>query len=275
MSFLVILAMVSCSPAPELPRQTHSHEIQKTAPKKIAPDSILEKPLVDSLPASSPRISRKIINGIQFEGVSFDSRTHRLVVVDQPGGPGSTYPTSASVAKAKNSLLAINAGFFTPEGKPLGLVISGGKTTGDWNSSSSLGNGVFRETSVGTLSITRRKTRSSVASSMELIQSGPLLLENGQSISGLSSTKSAVRSIILSDGSSRWWIGRTSSCTLSSLGKALSVNSPTSWKIDDALNLDGGRSTDLYISSRIKGGPITRRSFFNRPVRNFLVLKPR
>ncbi|MGJ8642201.1 MAG: phosphodiester glycosidase family protein [Luteolibacter sp.] len=275
MPSLAIATMVSCAPVPDPPKRHLTNEIQVVAPEELSSVSIPSQPEAPSLPASVPRISRKTINGIYFEGVSFDSRTHRLTVVDQPGGPGSTYSTSSSVAKSKNSLLAINAGFFTPEGNPLGLVVSGGKTSGGWNSASSLGNGIFRENNSGALSITRRNSRSAVASSRELIQSGPLLLENGKSISGLSSTKSAVRSIILSDGNSRWWIGKTSSCTLASLGKALATSSPTSWKIDVALNLDGGRSTDLYISSRIPGGPINRRSFLNRPVRNFLILKPR
>lgn len=275
MPTMVISLVVSCSPVTE-PTQPNIARSTKVSPAAVpTPFSAPEIPQAPSAPASSPRIVRKTINGIHFEGVGFDSRTHRLAVIDQAGGPGSTYPTSASLAKSKNSLLAINAGFFTPEGKPLGLVISGGETSGAWNSASSLGNGIFRETKSGRLSITRRNSRSSVNSSRELLQSGPLLLEDGRTISGLNNIKSAVRSIILSDGGSRWWIGRTSSCTLASLGKALANDSPTSWRINDALNLDGGRSTDLYISSAIPGGPVNHRGFLNRPVRNFLILQPR
>ena len=289
---LAVLAISSCSPAPELQPQGQNSNPgpPPEKPDPIPPSTLLastppstpppapEKPQktqVSSRPTAAPKITRKNINGISFEGVSFDSRTHQLAVIDQPNGPGSTYATSQSVAKSQNSLLAINAGFFTPEGAPLGLVVSGGKTSGGWNSASSLGNGIFRESKSGNVSITRRSTRSSVSASRELIQAGPLLIDNGKSISGLNATKPAVRSIIISDGGSRWWIGKTSSCTLAALGKALASASPASWKIDDALNLDGGRSTDLYISSRISGGPINRRGFLNRPVRNFLILEPR
>lgn len=223
----------------------------------------------------SPAISRKIISGIEFEGVAFDSHTHRLAVVDQPDGPGSRFATAAEAAGSRGALFAINAGFFTPEGHPLGLVVSDGKSAGSWNSASSLGSGIFKESSAGVASISRRGSRAATADAFQLIQAGPLLLENGNRISGLDNEKSALRSIILSDGGSRWWIGKTSSCTLAALGNSLASASPTPWKIHDALNLDGGRSTDLFISAAIPGGPIHRRGFLNRPVRNFLILMRR
>ena len=229
----------------------------------------------DSHPAEAPRLLRKEIAGIEFEGVSFDSRTHKLLVADQPDGPGSEFPTAADAARIRGALLAINAGFFTPEGKPLGILISNGKTAGAWNSASSLGNGIFSETSGGYTSISRRGSRSVMSDAKELLQAGPLLLENGNEINGLDGSKSALRSILLTDGDHRWWIGKTSSCTLAALGSALSSGSPAAWEIQNALNLDGGRSTDLFISSSILGGPITRRGFLNRPVRNFLILMSR
>jgi len=226
-------------------------------------------------PVTAPRIARKTISGIQLEGVSFDSRTHCLKVIDQKDGPGSSFPTSMDAANSLGGLMAINGGFFTPDGNPLGLVISDAKSTGGWNAASSLGSGIYRINSSGRASISRRSSRSAVSNSQELLQSGPLLIENSSAVRGLDSGKSALRSIILTDGESRWWVGKTSSCSLADLGRALAVSSPTSWKIRYALNLDGGRSTDLFISSKVPGGPVERRGFLNRPVRNFLVLTGR
>ena len=200
---------------------------------------------------------------------------HRLLVIDQPGGPASTFGSSQEVARHHGALLAINAGFFTPEGKPLGLVISRGGRAGAWNSASSLGSGIFAESASGQLSLSRRSSASAFTGARELLQAGPLLVENGGKVGGLDPGKSAVRSILLTDGGTRWWIGRTSSCSLAALGEALASQSPEPWEIRHALNLDGGRSTDLYVSSKIPGGPIERRSLFNRPVRNFLILQPR
>ncbi len=229
----------------------------------------------DTTPSQDPRLSRKSNPGIEFEGVSFDSRSHRLIVIDQPNGPGSTFADAAGVARKHNALAVLNASFFTPEGAPLGLVVSRGSNAGSWNTASSLGSGVFRESSSGTLSISRRSSRAAVAGSRELIQAGPLLIENGSPVSGLDATKPAIRSIILTDGGSRWWIGKTSLCSLSDLSKALASGSPSPWKVRLGLNFDGGRSTDFYVSSHVPGGPLNRRGFMSRPVRNFIALVPR
>ena len=68
--------------------------------------------------------------GVTLHLVSFDSRSHQLRVIDQPNGPGSQWPDAATLGKSKNALAAINAGFFTPEGEPLGLVIEQGADAG-------------------------------------------------------------------------------------------------------------------------------------------------
>jgi len=272
---LAVLVFCSCQPAAPLAKRLPNPAplpSPMTGGEPVAGDE--PAPLL-SHPASAPAISRKTIGGIEFEGVAFDSRTHRLAVVDQPAGPASVFATASDVARRHGALLAINAGFFTPEGKPLGLLVSNGNAAGSWNSASSLGNGIFKESSDGTCSISRRSSRAISSDATQLLQAGPLLLENGDRISGLDGSKTALRSIILTDGNQRWWIGKTSPCTLSALGSALASACPAPWKIRNALNLDGGRSTDLFISSGIPGGPIDRRGFLNRPVRNFLVLKAR
>jgi exopolysaccharide biosynthesis protein len=232
-------------------------------------------PQAPSSPAKAPALTQVFIRGIHFEGTSFDARSHRLLVIDQPNGPASMFATCQEVARQHDALLALNAGFFTPDGDPLGLVISNGKLTGVWNSASSLGSGIFSESATGKLSITRRGSPTAFVDARELIQAGPLLMENGGAVGGLDAGKIAVRSILLTDGGTRWWIGKTSACSLAGLGETLASQSPASWSVQHALNLDGGRSTDLYVSARIPGGSFERRSFLNRPVRNFLILKPK
>ena len=196
------------------------------------------------------------------------------MVVDQANGPGSQYPDAAAAARAFSGVAAINAGFFTPEGAPLGLVASSGKISGAWNTASSLGSGAWYETPSGSTGITRREKlgRSGASSMRELVQAGPLLVENGTKVSGLEDTKSSVRVMILWDGGTRWWIGRGTPCTLAALGQAISSGQPADWPVRQALNLDGGRSSDLWISDAVSGGPVLRRPPWNRPVRNFLVL---
>jgi hypothetical protein len=250
-----------------------------TPPAKIAETtaSPVETTPTPAQPLESAKATHREVSGIVFEGVAFDSRSHRLVVVDQAGGPASQFPDAAAAGRSRGGIAAVNAGFFTPEGNPLGLVAASGKRAGAWNTASSLGSGVWHENSAGNSAISRRENlgRQGAGSQRELLQAGPMLVENGRAVGGLESTKSSVRTIILWDGATRWWIGRASACSLAALAATLASNPPACWPTRHALNLDGGRSSDLWISESTAGGPLTRRPPWNRPVRNFLVLAPR
>lgn len=258
---LSLSACLSAKPIP--PKRTATPVAKALRVPETAP------PPLPSTPAAPPRVVTRKIAGITFEGVAFDSRNHRLVVADQPNGPASRYTDSAAAGVSRGGIAAVNAGFFTPEGAPLGLVMSSGKISGSWNSASSLGSGAWFESPSGNMAITRREKlgRAGAASMRELIQAGPLLVENGRAVGGLETTKVSARTVIWSDGGSGWWIGCSSPCTLAALAQALSA-----WPARHALNLDGGRSSELWISEKLAGSPIFRRPPWNRPVRNFLVL---
>ncbi len=270
------LIPVACTQAPPLP----SDGPPSSAPARVVQIPAKAEEAVTSPAAPEPsrspgqplKMARANLSGINFEGVAFDSRNHRLAVVDQPSGPGSRHPDAKAAAAYRNGLAAFNAGFFTPDGSPLGKLVSAGVPAGSWNRSS-LGSGVFIEDISGRMALGRRNT--ALTGQREMLQAGPLLVENGSAVSGLDTAKPAVRTLIAWDGGSRWWIGRSSSCTLAELGVALQQGSPASWPVQMALNLDGGRSTDLWISSAVPGGPANFRPPWNRPVRNFLVLLPR
>ncbi len=275
---LPFLLLVGCFPAP--PRAVQKSEppaskIDSRARPTPAPSVAAPPRQTPSAPADAPRLTNQEISGIRFEGVAFDSRKQRLVVVDQPNGPGSRYAEAAAAARSVGGTAAINAGFFTPSGEPLGLVIAGGKRSGAWNSASSLGSGVWYETSNG-MAISRRENlgKSAALTMRELLQAGPMLVDSGRAVGGLDAAKTSARTLILWDGGTRWWIGRAAPCSLAALGNALAHGQPAGWKVRHALNLDGGRSADLWVSSRIPGGPLTRRPLWNKPVRNFLVLVP-
>jgi hypothetical protein len=262
----------SCAPVREPtappPSPTRNH---------AKPAVVAANPDVPSRPLEPARATHQEISGIVFEGVAFDARSHRLIVADQTGGPASQFADAAAAGEALGGLAAVNGGFFTPEGAPLGLVIAAGKSSGTWNSGSSLGSGLWIENASGQASITRRETlgRAGASGMRELLQAGPMLVESGHLVSGLDTKKHSVRTLILWDGSHRWWMGRTSACSLAGMAAALTTAEPAGWPVHHALNLDGGRSADLWISSAIPGGPISRRPPWNRPVRNFLILRPR
>jgi hypothetical protein len=220
---------------------------------------------------AAPRHQVVQLQGITLQVVSFDARSHRLRVLDQPNGPGSLWPDARAAAQSVSGLAAINAGYFTPEGKPLGVMISNGKKLGG-NNPSSLGSAVWFEAKGRTGIIRREKTNFNAP---ELLQAGPLLAENSNGIAGLENAKTSARCFIAWDGGTLWMIARTSPCTLAKLSAAIAGQSPCGFPIHVALNLDGGTSADLYVAKELQGGPATYRALWNKPVRNFLVLEAR
>lgn len=264
----------SCAPVREA-RQAVKPDVVTEAREELPETAEVPSPVEES--PQPVRATDRDVSGIRFEGVAFDSRGHRLVVLDQERGPGSRFPDAQTAAASMYGLAAVNGGFFTPEGTPLGMVVSGGKTWGSWNPASSLGSGVWCEDHAGRSAIRRREAlgRSGAAGMRELLQAGPMLVEGGRVVSGLDAEKTSARTLIAWDGGTRWWIGRTPPCSLADLARALAGGGPAGWEVKSALNLDGGRSADLWISGNVEGGPVSRRPVWNRPVRNFLVIVPR
>ncbi|MDB4506873.1 phosphodiester glycosidase family protein, partial [Akkermansiaceae bacterium] len=229
---------------------------------------IAPPPPLPEVPRHSLKSTTINAAGITLTVVSFDRRDFTLAVADQDG-LGTKWKTAQQAGTG--SLAAINAGFFTPEGKPLGLVVSNGKRTGGTNRASSLGSGFF----IGgdERLISRESYLATKPSTKNLLQAGPRLVWNSKTISGLSKGENRPRSFLLWDGKEHFAIGYANSATLSSLASALSKQPISGFKIHHALNLDGGRSSDLWVSSSVNGGPVTRRSWINKEVRNYLVLK--
>lgn len=278
---LACLAVSACfpvsppAPGPRVAARTQLHHL--APPSALPPPAAVKvaPPQRPAIPVAPPQLTSCEMAGIRFEGVAFDARSHRLIVADQPAGPGTRWPDAATAASAHGGLAAINAGFFTPTGQPLGKLVAAGTPAGSWNRASSLGSGVWLESPSGTSAIFRRESVPASVAAQELVQAGPMLVENRQVVAGLEATKSSVRSVILWDGGTRWWIGHASPCTLAALARALVAGGPAAWSPRVALNLDGGRSADLCITAAIPGGPVTRRALWNKPVRNFLVLVSR
>jgi hypothetical protein len=258
-----MLALTCASSSAQAPRVLKAQPVEEPA-----------RPVVAQQPLKRVSVT---IAGIALDGVAFDARSHRLVVADQPQGPGSKWPDSAAAGRQHGGLAAINAGFFTPSGEALGSVVSQGKVAGVWNGESSLGSAIWFEDGKGRSGIARRNAfgRAAVPSMRELVQAGPLLVEKRRAVGGLNDQKASARSVLLWDGGQRWLLARAAPCTLADLAHALAAAEPAGWPVKTALNLDGGRSAELWISDQIPGGPAIIRPFWNTPVRNFLILLPR
>jgi len=239
--------------------------ITTRAPKKPVAVNPIEGP-------KHPLKARTVTaRGIDFSLVTFDRRDHELVVDDQPGGPGSQYDQAEDAGRGH--LAAINAGFFTPEGNPLGLVITKGRKRGSINRASFLGTGFFMGPKASLISRTEFLTTQSNPS--ELLQAGPRLLWSGEMLTGLSDKDHRPRSFLLWDGHDHFALGYAHSASLKGLSEALKSQPLSGLEITYALNLDGGRSSDFWVSPSINGGGFSRNSFFNKDVRNYLVLHHR
>jgi len=267
---LPLALAAACAPPPPTPPEPATATAEVATPEPPTPRSPAAA-APPAAPAPPPRALRTTIDDIELLGVRFDSRSHRLVVADQAGGPGSTWPDSRAAGRQRGAIAAINGGFFTPQGEPLGLVVSDGDRRGALNRASSLGAGFVTDDD-GRLELLRRDRFDGAD---EALQSGPFLVENGRPVAGLDDERRAARSFVAGDGATRWVIARSDSCTLAELARALADSTALGFRPASALNLDGGRSAEVWISPAVDGGPAFTRPLWNKPVRNFLLLQPR
>ena len=279
---LLTFAVISCAPQadprpPKVDRPATSPVRAEQYPGNSAP-----VPTEGIVPTSkalhSTRAQKAQVAGVTFSYLSFDTRTHTLAVVDQ-SSIGAEFQTAAQVTRAKSALATINGGFFTPEGQPLGIVYQNGTKSGSLNTASSLGSGVvYVDKKLAQPVIARRATfqqwiKDPAFNPKEVLQTGPFLVEDGRSVSGLSNDDPRVRSLLLWDGEHHFAIAQCDPITLRNLGGALAKQPLPGFQVEVALNLDGGRSADLNVSSKVPGGPLNLRRWWNKPVRNYLIVK--
>ncbi len=207
---------------------------------------------------------------VRLNVVVFDSRRFRLRVLDQPdaraGGRAITHLMRAHGASA-----GVNGGFFTPEFRPLGLMISSGRAQGSFEKSSLISGMVLQLGSLPYLIWNREYQGHDGAS--DLLQGGPRLLDSGRPVAGLNADKKRSRSFIATDGGFLWAIGTTDACSLSGLAQALTVpGALPGMRPLRALNLDGGHSSALWMRAA-DGSEIARPGWST--VRNYLAIVPK
>jgi hypothetical protein len=236
----------------------------------LRPPSTLRDQTRPTVPLQTHRLRT---GGVTLTILTFDASTHHLAVVDNEGGPGTGATSSQAAARSNHAIAGINGGFFTPEGKALGLVIEDRSEFGALNSSS-LGAGLYvHDPRAGATRLVRRGAWSRSGTETHLLQSGPLLVENHALVPGLSNTRPRPRSFLLWDGHQGWAMGHASSITLAALGVTLASQPVPAFTIKSALNLDGGTSSDLWVAATVKGGPASTRRLWSKPARNYLVLQ--
>jgi exopolysaccharide biosynthesis protein len=172
----------------------------------------------------------------------FSTKSCRLRVLDQPAEPR----LDLEEAMARGNFLAgVNGGYFDPQYDPIGLLIADGKIIAPLQRARLLS---------GVLSASGKKVQISRVGEFSLnqkpdaaVESGPMLVDVGKSVRGLESSKIARRTFAAVASGDKAALGFCSDVTLADLSNILAVVAIPEFKIQRALNLDGGSSSAFWF----------------------------
>jgi hypothetical protein len=193
----------------------------------------------------------------------FSTKSCRLKVVDRDSGPRRDLDDTMADG---NFLAGVNGGYFDPDYRPIGLLVVDGKTVAPLQKARLL---------TGVLSSTGKKVQISRVSEFSMnqkpetaIECGPMIVDGGKSVRGLESTKGARRTFA-AVGGDKAALGFCSDVTLADLSSILAVVSIPEFKIQRALNLDGGSSSAFWFK-RANGNAFSIAEL--KPVRDFVAV---
>lgn len=196
----------------------------------------------------------------------FSTKSAILRVIDNPRGEDNL----AAVMRRMNCLAGVNGGYFDPEDKPVGLLISDGNVVAPLGKARLL-SGVMVVWN-GRIQLLRVAEYSSKRKATAALQCGPFLVDRGQTVPGLNDTRPARRTFIVTGGSDRAAIGFCSDVTLAQLGKILATPGVApDLKVQRALNLDGGSSSAFWFAG--ERGPFSISE--QKTVRDFVAVVPK
>jgi hypothetical protein len=191
----------------------------------------------------------------------FSLKSATLRVIDNPTSENDL----ATLMPRENCLAGVNGGYFDPEKKPVGLLISGGKLIAPLRKARLL-SGVL-VASAGRVQLLRTAEYSPKRKADEALQCGPFLVDRGQPVPGLNDTRSARRTFVLTSGPDRAAVGFCTGVTLAQLAKILATSGiAPDLKVQRALNLDGGSSSAFWFAGEREPFSISEQ----KTVRNFL-----
>ena len=197
----------------------------------------------------------------------FSTKSCRLRIIDQPNEPRVDLE---EVMDRGNFLAGVNGGYFDPDYKPIGLLIVDGTMIAPLQKARLLS---------GVLSASAKKVQISRVAEFSIaqkpeaaVESGPMIVDLGKSVRGLESTRGARRTFAAVGAGDKAALGFCSDVTLADLSNILASISIPDFKIQRALNLDGGSSSAFWFKR-------ANRSAFSiseeKPVRDFVAIVPR
>jgi exopolysaccharide biosynthesis protein len=181
------------------------------------------------------------------------SPQHFRVQVIRAAEYGSRRSTVRSLCKSSGASVCINSNFFDEQGKPLGLVISRGILHQKIHNGGGTLTGILYVTA-DHVGVAQRSGFSSQGV-LEATQAGPRLISEGAPVVGLKNSSSTSNlSLICIDKESRILLVRVA---LAMFGGSLQEIQQTLLRPEigchEALNFDGGGSSQLFISGDIPG----------------------
>ena len=206
-------------------------------PLKEAPPRSLTKGWEAAAPGLAYQV-REAGGGLaQLAAVRVDLARHRLEAADLTRGE-SKPATVRALAKARGAVAAINGGYFDEHWHPLGALVHAGKQT---NPPFRKSGGIF--CIVGNRAVLRRSQDGLPAGATEALQCHPRLVTGGQVLSGLKPGEH-IRSAVGLTAAGEVVLAVTGRGELSLRDWARAMKA---LGCKEALNLDGGPSSQLYL----------------------------
>jgi Phosphodiester glycosidase len=194
----------------------------------------------------------------------FSTKSCRLRVIDQASEPR----LDLDDAMARGNFLAgVNGGYFDPEYRPIGLLIVDGTMVAPLQRARLLS---------GVLSASPKKVQifriAEFTAGQKLdaaVECGPMIVDLGKSVRGLESNKVARRTFAAVSSGDKAALGFCSDVTLADLSSILAIVTIPDFKIQRALNLDGGSSSGFWFK-RANGSAFSIAE--QKPVRDFVAV---
>lgn len=196
----------------------------------------------------SKRVLRRVPDGktATVQLALFSSLDFRLEVIDLGDGSAPVFSTVRDALQKNGCAAGVNGGFFMESLRPYGLMVAQGQRVHRLESAKLLSGVIYCD--ANGIHLVRRAAFADHPQITALLQTGPYLIEHGTAVRGLSPANPDRRTFIATDWRRNWALGTCSSLTLEELADLLqSSPAVTGWKIDRAINLDGGTSSAFYF----------------------------
>ena len=204
---------------------------------------------------------------VSMELALFSVKSCRLRVIDQPTEPRADLD---EVMLREKCLAGVNGGYFDPDYRPIGVLIVDGRTIAPLQRARLL-TGVLSALA-GKVQIERVGEFSRQQRADAAIECGPMIVDLGKPVRGLESTRVARRTFAAVGAGDKAALGFCSDVTLTDLSNILSTTLTPDFKIQRALNLDGGSSSAFWFK-RANGSAFSIAE--QKPVRDFVAIVPR